>query len=403
MSSSTPLEGVTVIDVASLYAGPVAAMILGDFGADVLKVEHPSGGALREFGDHEDALSWQWVNRNKRSVPLDLHDETAQEAFLDLVEAADVLVESFRPGTLEEWGIGWETLSERNPGIVMARTTGFGQTGPYSHRPGFGTLVEAMSGFAYSTGEPDGPPTLPPTALADTIAALHSAYGIMMALYHRDVGDGTGQYLDVSIFESMFAVLGDHITEYGVAGDLNERSGNRSERTAPRNTYRTKDDRWVAISGSTPAVAKRIMRVVGGEELATDPRFRTNSDRLEHVDELDEIIGGWMRKRTRAEIVERFDEADAPIGPVYNMADLYEYEQVRERNAILTRETPDGTDVPMRGVFPRFSETPGSVDEAGPALGADTVEVLAEKTSLTPAEIDQLVETGATVRGGTDD
>lgn len=395
MVTQQPLSGVRVIDCASLYAGPVAATMLADFGAEVIKVEHPEGGdPLRQFGSSGQELAWKWVGRNKKSVPLDLHDEDGQRAFLELVDDADVLVESFRPGTLERWNLGWERLSERNPGLVMIRTTGFGQTGPYSDRPGFGTLVEAMSGFAYATGQADDPPTLPPVALADTVCALHSAFAAMTALYWRDVGGGTGQFIDASILESMFAALGDHVVEYSETGAKNKRSGNRSERTAPRNTYRTSDERWVAISGSTESIAERILRTVGGEELARDERFRSMEDRLEHADELDDIIADWMAERTREEVVEAFEENEAAIGPVYSMADIFEDPHFEERDAIVAVEDEDLGEVEMRGVFPKFSRTPGEIEHTGPALGEDAVEVLTEHTSLTAEAVADLADRG---------
>lgn len=392
-----PLEGITVVDCASLYAGPVAATLLGDFGAEVIKIEHPSGGdPLRAFGDHEAELAWAWVGRNKLSVPLDLHDEDGKRAFRELVADADVLIESFRPGTLDRWGIGWETLSSDNPGLVMVRTTGFGQDGPYSDRPGFGTLIEAMSGFAHATGEPDGPPTLPPVALADTVCALHSTFAIMMALYWRDVEGGTGQFIDSSILESMFGMLGDHVVEYGVAGQDNRRTGNRSTRTAPRNAYRTKDDRWVAISGSAESVAARILRVVGGEDLAADPRFQTMADRLEHADELDGLIADWMADHTREEVIDRFEDLEAPIGPVFSMEDIFEDPHFEAREAIARVEDDDLGEVPMRGVFPTLSATPGSIEHTGPALGEHAREVLRGRTSFDDEAIDDLAADGVT-------
>ncbi|WP_232686290.1 CaiB/BaiF CoA transferase family protein [Halobacterium zhouii] len=403
MSTDTPLDGLTVVDAASLYAGPLSAMILGDFGADVIKVEHPEhGDALREFGDYPEELSYQWVNRNKKSVPLDLHAEDGQEIFRELVADADVLVENFRPGTLEDWNVGWETLSDLNEDLVMVRVTGFGQTGPYSNRPGFGTLVEAMSGYAYSTGQPDGPPTLPPTAMADTVSALHSAYAAMMALYWRDTQNGTGQYVDTSILESMFGVLGDHVTEYGRKGIDHERSGNQSSRTAPRNTYRTKDDRWVAISGSAPSIAERILRIVGGEDLVEDARFQTMEGRLEHVEELDAIIEDWMRERTREEVIDIFEEHGAALGPVNNMGDIFEDEHFDRRDAILHVDDGD-EEVPMRGVFPKLSETPGRVEHPGPDIGEHTVDVITEYTDRTPDEVRQLADDGVTHVGGEGD
>lgn len=409
MSQIQPLDGVTVVDCASLYAGPLTAMYLGDFGADVLKIEHPvNGDALREFGDYEEPLSFQWVNRNKKSVPLDLHDERAQDLLCELVSDADVFVENFRPGTLERWNLGWDDLSEVNPGLVMVRTTGFGQTGPYRNRPGFGTLTEAMSGYAYATGEANGPPTLPPVAMADTVCALHSAFAVMLALYWRDVGDGTGQYIDAAILEAMFGVLGDHVTEHGTKDIDHRRSGNRSGRTAPRNTYRTADDRWVAISGSAQSIAERILRIVGGEELVADPRFRTMEDRLTNVDELDAIIAEWMAEHTREEVVTIFEEHEAAIGPVYNMKDIYEDEHFQARDAIITvgddnPNTPEGG-LPMRGVFPKLSETPGTIDHVGPELGADALDVLTEQTSATASDVRELADAGvtATEREGDD-
>jgi formyl-CoA transferase len=405
MKTEKPLDGITVVDAASLYAGPLSAMILGDFGADVIKVEHPEyGDALREFGDYPEELSWKWVNRNKKSVPLDLHTDEGQEIFTDLVAEADVLVENFRPGTLERWNVGWETLSAVNDDLVMVRVTGFGQTGPYSDRPGFGTLVEAMSGYAYSTGQPGGPPTLPPTAMADTVSALHSAYAVMMALYWRDVHDGTGQYIDSAILETMFGVLGDHVIEYGEKNIDHKRSGNRSSRTAPRNTYRSKDGRWVAISGSSPSIADRILRIVGGDELAENPKFESMEDRLENVDELDDIIADWMREHTREEIVDIFEEHEAAIGPVNNMADIFEDGHFEEREAVIYVEDEDGADVPMRGVFPKLSETPGGVDHPGPSLGADAVSVITELTDRSAEEVRTLADDGVTaVAGDSDD
>lgn len=398
--SEKPLDGVTVIDCASLYAGPLTAMTLGDFGAEVIKIEHPQGDALREFGAYEEPLSYLWVNRNKKSVPLDLHTIEGQQLFCELVADADVLVENFRPGRLESWEIGWETLSDLNPELVMVRTTGFGQTGPYSDRPGFGTLVESMSGYAYSTGHADGPPTLPPVAMADTICSLHSVYATMMALYWRDTCDGTGQYIDTAILETMFGTLGDHVIEYGRKEIDHERSGNQSSRTAPRNTYQTKDGRWVAISGSSANIAERILRIVGGEELVDDPRFETMEDRLANVDTLDGIIDDWMGRHTRKEVIEIFETNEAAIGPVYNMADIFEDPHFDERDAIIVVEDDEYGDVPMRGVFPKFSETPGAVRHIGPRLGEHTLEILPERTSVTETELKQLADEGVTTVEG---
>jgi crotonobetainyl-CoA:carnitine CoA-transferase CaiB-like acyl-CoA transferase len=406
--ASGPLEGITVLDAASLYAGPLAATYLADFGADVFKIEHPDGGdPVRQFGG--DDLSWKWVGRNKQSVPLDLSALAGRDAFLDLVADADVLIESFRPGTLEDWGLGWETLSAHNPSLVMVRTTGFGQDGPYSDRPGFGTLIESMSGFAYSTGMDDGPPTLPPVALADSICALHSTFATVAALYWRDAADGTGQYIDVSILESMFAVMGDVVTRYHADGECFRRNGNTSRMTVPRNTYKTADDRWVAISGSTENIARRILEIVGGEELATDERFATMDARIDHSEELDAIIADWIAERSREDVIDIFEANEAALGPVYNMEDIFADEHFAARDAVLfvedysgggpgedSDEGEDARDVAMRGIVPKFSETPGSVDHVGPALGEHAREVLESHADLTDEEIDELLAAGLT-------
>lgn len=392
-----PLENITVVDCASLYAGPMVAMFLGDFGADVVKIEHPEyGDSIRDYGQFEEELTWKWIGRNKKSVPLDLHDEGAKEALKNLVAEADVFIENFRPGTLEEWGLGWETLSEVNPDLVMVRTTGFGQTGPYKDQPGFGTLAEAMSGFAYVTGQPDGPPTLPALGLADAVSALYSTFATMMALYWRDLEDGTGQYIDASILEPLFGIMGEYAVDYSVKGHVHERQGNRSPHTAPRNTYKTADERWVAISGSAESIAKRVLEIVGGEELREDPRFATMEDRLQNAEKLDEIIQDWMNDRTREEALEIFRENDAAIAPVYNTKDIFEDPHFQARNALVDVSDEEFGDVTMAGVFPKLSETPGEVEHTGPRLGEHTLEILSERTSLTEKEIRELANAGIT-------
>lgn len=390
-----PLSNLTVIDCAQLYAGPLAAMFMGDFGAEVIKVEHPDvGDTVRGFGGTEEELSWKWVGRNKKSVPIDLHAEEGKEVFTSLVAEADVVIESFRPQTLEDWGLGWETLSSVNEDLVMVRTTGFGQDNRYAHKAGFGTLAEAMSGFAYVTGQPDGPPTLPAMALADAVAACYSTFAAMFALYWRDVEGGTGQYIDTSLLEPLFGVMGEYPVEYSVTGVVHERSGNRTPHSAPRNTYKTKDDRWVAISASAESVANRVLELVGGADLREDPRFATMEDRLANVEALDEIIQAWMEERTREEAIEAFDEAGAAIAPIYNIADIFDDGYFRERDALVTVEDEELGELEMAGVFPHLSATPGRIDHTGPALGAHTVEVLAERTGLTPAEIEALADRG---------
>jgi formyl-CoA transferase len=391
-----PLEGVTVIDCSSVYAGPMAAQVLGDLGAEVIKIEHPEfGDGVRSHGQHDDALAFKWLNRNKKSVGVDLHEPEGQAIVEELVEDADVFIENFRPGTLERWNVGWEDLSEINPELVMVRVTGFGQDGPYSGRPGFGTLAEAMSGFAYVTGQPDGPPTLPSLGLADFTCGIFSAYSAMVALYWRDVNDGTGQYIDMSLLEPLFSFMGVHAVDYTQKGIVHERQGNRTHSSSPRNTYRTADDRWVAIAGATEGTARRIMRIVADEDILEDPRFATMSARIEHDDEVDELVQEWVGKRTREEVMDVFEEHDAAAAPVYSMAEIVDDPQIEARETLTTlwdEELED--DFEMPGIVPQFSETPGEIKWTGPTLGKHTREVLRTRTSLDNEKIDQLSDDG---------
>ena len=302
MNAKTPLalEGVRVVDAASLFAGPVICTMLGDHGADVIKVEHPSGDNLRKLGWEKDGVSlwWALIGRNKRSVTLKLSDPEGAEAMKKLLATADVFVENFRTGTLERWGLGPDVLHEINPGLVIVRTTGFGQTGPYATRPGFGTLAESISGYAHINGFPDGPPTLPPFALGDGVAALTGAFAAMMALRWRENG-GSGQVIDLSIYEPLFWILGPQASVYDQLGIVHNRTGNRAPFTAPRNAYLSKDGRWLGLSGSSQSIAERVMRLVGKPEMVDEPWFQNHAGRLEHQDELDEAIAAWIAERDR--------------------------------------------------------------------------------------------------------
>jgi formyl-CoA transferase len=382
MSDSTtavrPLDGVTVIEAGSMISGPTVGRILADFGATVIKIEHPEfGDHLRNFGPQKNGagLWWKYLGRNKRSVTLDLGSERGQVVFEDLVSEADVLVENFRPGTFEKWNLGYDRLSEVNSGLVMLRLSGFGQDGPYAKRPGFGTLAEAMSGFAYLNGFPDRPPLLPPTGLADSIAALFSTFAVAFALYHRDVNDGSGQVIDTSLIEPIFSLLGPQPLRYDLLDEIEERSGNQSNSSAPRNVYRTEDDRWVAISASAQPLAMRTLEAIERPDLKDDPRFADNAARVENRDELDAIIQAWMDEHTREEVMARFEACDATLGPVYNVEDILEDEHYQAREACVTVDDPDVGAVRVQNAFPRFSETPGGIDFLGPALGAHNEQV----------------------------
>ncbi|MGH2835138.1 MAG: CaiB/BaiF CoA transferase family protein [Solirubrobacteraceae bacterium] len=384
-----PLAGVRVLDVATVLAGPLACQILGDFGADVIKVEHPRGDSMRGHGRVKDGvpLWWKMVSRNKRCVGLYLGDPDGADAFRRLAATADVVVESFRPGTLERWGLGYEALRELNPKLVLVRISGYGQTGPYRERAGFGTLAEAMSGFAAMTGEPDGPPTLPPFGLADSIAGLTAANAAVMALYHRDAHGGEGQEIDVSILEPLVTVLGPQPTIYDQLGEVPQRTGNRSINNAPRNTYRTADGAWVAISTSANAIAERVMRLVGHPELIDEPWFKTGAGRAEHVELLDGIVSAWVGERSREQVLSAFTEAGAAIAPVYDVADLMADPQVQARDAITTVEDPELGPVRMQNLLFRMSATPGAIRFTGRRLGADTDAILGDELGLDVAAL----------------
>ncbi|MEU6983613.1 CoA transferase [Streptomyces sp. NPDC046324] len=394
--TAPPLDGLRVLDLATLFAGPLAAMMLGDFGADVIKIEHPrKPDPSRGHGPAKDGVGlwWKVLGRNKRTMTLDLSSPGGRDTLLRLAADADVIVENFRPGTLERWGLGWEELSAANPGLVLARVTGFGQFGPYSHRPGFGTLAEAMSGFAAITGEPDGPPTLPPFGLADSIAALATAYAVMTALTAR-TATGRGQVVDMAIIEPMLSVIGPHPLWYDQLGYVQPRTGNRSRNNAPRNTYRTSDDVWVAVSTSAQSIAERVLRLVGRPELIDEPWFADGASRAAHADELDEAVGSWIARHTREEAMTAFEKAEAAIAPVYDVRDVMEDAQFRALDTVTEVPDPELGPIRMQNVLFRLSETPGGIRWAGRPHGADTAEVLAE-LGLTPAEIGALRGEGA--------
>lgn len=391
-----PLTGRRVIDVSTVLAGPLAAQTLGDFGADVVKVEHPVvGDSFRHHGAHVDGhgLWWKIVSRNKRCVGVNLGTPDGAEVFRALVATADVLIENFRPGTLERWGLSPEALWTTNPGLVIVRITGFGQSGPYSSRPGFGTLAEAMSGFAAVTGQPAGPPTLPPMGLADTLAGLTAVSGAMMALYHRDANGGRGQVVDVSLLEPMMAAVGPAPTDFALTGRVQQRVGNRSVANAPRNTYRTRDGRWVAISTSATPIAHRVARLIGRGDFTEHEWFATAAGRVAHVDELDAAVAEWIAVRDHSEVVAAFEAAEAAVATVYDASDLVADEHVRATNMLVEVPDPDFGSMLMGNVLFRLSETPGTIRHTGRALGADTDAVLSE-IGVEPSRIRALRDQG---------
>ncbi|MFE6486752.1 CaiB/BaiF CoA transferase family protein [Streptomyces sp. NPDC057757] len=391
-----PLTGLRVLDLATLFAGPLAATMLGDFGAEVIKIEHPAKpDPSRGHGPSKDGVGlwWKLLGRNKRTITLNLSKPGGRETLLRLAATADVVIENFRPGTLEKWDLGWEELSAANPRLVLARVTGFGQFGPYAHRPGFGTLAEAMSGFAAITGEPDAPPVLPPFGLADSIAGLATAYAVMTALTARE-RTGEGQVVDMAIIEPILTVLGPQPLWYDQLGHVQPRTGNRSANNAPRNTYRTADGSWVAVSTSAQSIAERLMRLVGRPELIDEPWFATGADRARHADVLDEAVGAWIACRTRAEVLEAFEKAEAAVAPIQDVRDVMTDPQYQALNTLTTVDDPELGPLRMQNVLFRLSATPGAIHWAGRPHGADTDTVLTE-LGLTEPEIGALRSEGA--------
>ncbi|WP_344303358.1 CoA transferase [Nocardioides bigeumensis] len=390
-----PLEGLTVLDVSTVLAGPLCCQVLGDFGADVIKVEHPvSGDSLRGHGHQKDGhpIWWKEVSRNKRTIALDLKTDEGAELLRRLADSADVLVENFRPGTLERWGLGPQELIARNPRLVVVRITGFGQTGPYAARPGFGTLAEAMSGFAAATGEPDGPPTLPAFGLADSICGLAASSAALMALRHRDQ-TGRGQVVDLSILQPIMKAVGPGPTVYQQLGVVERRHGNRSSSNAPRNTYRTVDGHWVAVSTSAQRIAERVLELVGHPEVIEEGWFSSGHGRVAHGDLLDGYVADWIGERGRAEVIKAFEAAGAAVAPVYDARDLTEDAHVRATGMLVEVDDPDLGPLLQHDVMWRMSESPGRIRFTGREHGADTREVLTG-LGLDTDEIDRLVADG---------
>lgn len=373
-----PLKGVRVLDLSRLVAGNMTSLQLGDFGAEVIKVEPPAGDPLRAWKDGGSSFFWKVYGRNKRSIVLDLRRPEAMEALWSLIETADVLIENYRPGTLEKMGLAPETLHARRPGLIVLRVSGFGQTGPYAHLPGFGTIVEAMSGYAYRTGFPDREPVLPPLAIADMIAGLYGAFAITTALLAREKGRAEGQVIDLSLLEPIFSVLGPEAAIFAKTGIVKERIGSASNTSCPRNVYVCADGKYLALSGSTQAVAERIFTIIGRPDMIADPRFATNSDRIRHRDLVDAAIGGWFAARSSEEALSIMREAGATVGPIYSIADAFEDRHFREREVFLDVEDADFGTLPMHNIVPRLSQTPGGFFRPAPDLGADGGAILAE-------------------------
>ena len=372
-----PLKGVRVLDVSRLVAGNISTHVLADFGAEVIKIEHPKAGDdLRAWRVEGVSTSWEVYARNKKSVALDIKTPPDKDIFLKLIESAEVLVENFTPGTLEKWGLGPDVLHGQNPKLIILRISGWGQTGPYAKKPGFGTLVEAMSGFAAMNGFGDRPPVLPPFALADAVAGLYGACAILMVLRNIELSQGLGQIIDLSLFEALFSVLGPTAADYHLSGRVKGRTGSRTEITAPRNVYACGDGKFVALSGSTQAMAERLFRAIGREDLVSDPRYLTNTERVKNCDSLDAVIQGFLSERTQDEALEFFDREGITVGPVLDVAELLQHPYIEGREVITHFGGKEAGALPMHAVVPRLSGTPGSIRTAAPTLGQHNAELV---------------------------
>jgi crotonobetainyl-CoA:carnitine CoA-transferase CaiB-like acyl-CoA transferase len=390
-----PLDGVRVVEAATLAAGPLVSTAMGEFGAEVIKVEQPgSGDPLRTWGDRKDevGLVWKSMSRNKRCVTLDLRRLEGQELFHRLLDVSDVLIINNRPSALARWGIDYESVHQRHPRLVMLHISGFGRGGPKSDSPGFGTLAEAMSGFAHLTGQPDGPPTLPPFMLADGVAALAATYAVMIALYHRDVHGGRGQLVDVNLIEPLARLIESSTLAFDQLGVVKGRVGNRLDASAPRNAYRTADDKWLAISSASPNLVARVYCAIDRPDLAEDPDYVDPLPRQERGREIDELVADWVRRRSLAEAMAVFEAASVAAAPVYDAEQLLGDEHLRSRGTFVQLEDPDLGAMTVQAPVAVLSETPGRITHLGRGLGADNDAVYGE---LLDIDADRLAALGA--------
>jgi crotonobetainyl-CoA:carnitine CoA-transferase CaiB-like acyl-CoA transferase len=375
-TAPAPLDGIRVVDLSRLVAGNMVSLQLADQGAEVIKIEDPKvGDPLRAWRVKGLSLHWKVYARNKKSLAINLRPQAGRDALADLLATSQVLIENYRPGTLEQMGLGPEVLHARNPGLIIVRITGFGQDGPYRDRPGFGTLVEAMSGFASKNGFGDRPPVLPPLAMADMVSGLYGAYAVMIALRVVERG-GKGQVIDLPLLEPMISVLGPDAAAYRVSGEKPQRTGSRSLTTSPRNVYGTSDGRFIAISASIQAMAERLFRAIGRADMIEDPRFRTNTDRVRNIDACDGIVAAWIAERTLADNMAVFEAAEVTATPIYEIDQLLDDPHVQARGVLVEAPDEEAGSVLMHNVIPRLSDTPGRLRLPAPTLGQHTRSVL---------------------------
>ena len=371
------LNGLRVVDLSRVVAGNMVTLQLADHGADVIKIEPlPNGDPLRAWKGGGHSTYWKVYARNKRSLGLNFRAQGASDLIGDLAAKADILVEGFRPGTLEKMGLAPDALLARNPDLIIVRVSGFGQTGPYAPRPGFGTLVEAMSGFSSRNGFADREPVLPPLAMADMIAGLYGAFATVTAVRARERGQAPGQVIDLSLLEPIISIMGPEAADYSLTGEIKPRVGSGSDITAPCNVYKTRDDKWIALSGSVQAMAERVLRLVGREDMIDDPRYKDNTSRVKHREEVDAAVGSWVGSQTQDEALKAFTDASVTAAPVYNIADLLHDPHVVERGIFEELPDDDLGWMPMHAPVPRLSATPAGYHRPAPRIGEHTWAVL---------------------------
>ena len=396
-SANKPLKGVRVIDAGNMVAAPFATVLLADFGADVIKIEHP------KYGDGQRKLEpimngiplwWKSVARNKRCITLDLGKAEGGEIFKKLIKGTDVIVENYRPGTFEKWGIGPDVIRTIDPRIILLRISGFGQTGPYKNRAGFGRVAEAMSGLTNLIGEPDGPPMSPGYPLGDLIAGIFGSLSVMMALYHRDLRGGEGQVIDLALFEAVFRFLDFDPIQYDQMKVIHKRTGNRVAYVAPSSMFKTKDGKYLTLAASTQGVWLRLAEAIGRNDMATDPKFIDNPARVENSVECNGVVGAWIEKHTRDEVIERFDKHGVAYSAVFDMEDAFRDIQYRAREAMVRVPDTDLGEAIVQNVVPKFSATPGSVDYLGQKIGAHNEEIFCGELGLSKEQLRELKAAG---------
>ncbi|MCW5624549.1 MAG: CoA transferase [Burkholderiales bacterium] len=391
-----PLEGVTVVEMGALIAGPYAAGLLAQFGAEVIKIEPPGDGdPLRKWRKLHDGTSLWWYSqsRNKKSVTVNLKSPKGQQIVRDLVRDADIVIENFRPGALEGWGLGWDRLSAVNPELIMVRVSGYGQTGPYRERPGFAAIAESMGGLRYLAGYPDRPPVRVGVSIGDTRASLYGVIGALLAMHHLKVNGGTGQFIDVALYEAVFGVMESLIPEYSAYGIVRERTGPSLPGISPSSTYVCRDGEYVIVAGNGDGIFRRLMHAIDRDDLGSDPRLARNDGRVQHNDLIDAAIGGWTSRHDIDTVLRILEAADVPSGKIYDAADIHADPQYRARNMIEPHVLPDGKPVDLPGIVPKLSATPGTTRWIGPALGAHTAEILG-RIGFDAARIDALKAEG---------